>query len=148
MEAAIFQEIQGPSRMTVGELRQKCIEVFGEESRSFHKDFLRQCIAWRIQARAEGDLSERAKRRAEELANDTELRVRTPRKTFEPDIVLEKAKTATSQISNARDPRLPIPGTLVRTFTDPVGNKLRYKAVMTGTPLVYPRIHSLGATLS
>ncbi len=38
--------------------------------------------------------------------------------------------------------------TLVRTFADPVGSKVRYKAVMTGTPLVYPRIHSLGATLS
>ena len=38
--------------------------------------------------------------------------------------------------------------TLVRTFADPAGNKVRYKAVMTGTPLVYPRIHSLGATLS
>ena len=38
--------------------------------------------------------------------------------------------------------------TLVRTFADPSGNKVRYKAVMTGTPLVYPRIHSLGATLS
>lgn len=38
--------------------------------------------------------------------------------------------------------------TLLRTFANPVGNKVRYKAVMTGTPLVYPRIHSLGATLS
>jgi hypothetical protein len=38
--------------------------------------------------------------------------------------------------------------TLVRTFDNPAGNKVRYKAVMTGTELVYPRIHSLGATLS
>jgi hypothetical protein len=38
--------------------------------------------------------------------------------------------------------------TLVRTFADPAGNKVRYKGVMTGTALVYPRIHSLGATLS
>ena len=38
--------------------------------------------------------------------------------------------------------------TLVCTFTDNTGNKVRYKAEMTGTPLVYPRIHSLGATLS
>ena len=38
--------------------------------------------------------------------------------------------------------------TLVRTFTDNTGNKVRYKAEMTGTPLIYPRIHSLGATLS
>jgi hypothetical protein len=38
--------------------------------------------------------------------------------------------------------------TLTRTFTDPNGNKVRYKAEMTGNNLVYPRIHTLGATLS
>ncbi len=38
--------------------------------------------------------------------------------------------------------------TLVRTFDDPSGNKVRYKAEMTGTVLTYPRIHTLGATLS
>mgnify|MGYP001274356119 FL=1 len=36
----------------------------------------------------------------------------------------------------------------VRTFSNPTGNRVRYKAVMSGTALVYPRIHSLGATLS
>jgi len=38
--------------------------------------------------------------------------------------------------------------TLSRTFTDPSGTKVRYKAEMTGNNLVYPRIHTLGATLS
>ena len=38
--------------------------------------------------------------------------------------------------------------TLTRTFSDPNGNKVRYKAEMTGNNLVYPRIHTLGATLS
>lgn len=36
----------------------------------------------------------------------------------------------------------------LRTFTNPAGNRVRYKAVMTGNNLIYPRIHSLGATLS
>jgi hypothetical protein len=34
------------------------------------------------------------------------------------------------------------------TFANPAGNRARYKAVLTGNNLVYPRIHSLGATLS
>ena len=34
------------------------------------------------------------------------------------------------------------------TFANPAGNRVRYKAVMTGNNLIYPRIHSLGATLS
>lgn len=38
--------------------------------------------------------------------------------------------------------------TLARTFASPGGTRVRYKAVMTGTPLLFPRIHSLGATLS
>ncbi len=37
---------------------------------------------------------------------------------------------------------------LLCTFANPAGNRVRYKAVMTGNNLIYPRIHSLGATLS
>ncbi len=79
MEAKTYQKVQGLTRMTVGELRDKYLEVFGEETRSYHREFLCKRIAWRIQALAEGDLSERARRRAEELANDADLRTRAPR---------------------------------------------------------------------
>jgi hypothetical protein len=79
MDTKTFHQIQELSRMTVGELRKTYLELFGEETRSLQKDFLRKRIAWRIQARAEGTLSERARRRAEELADDADLRVRTPR---------------------------------------------------------------------
>lgn len=34
MEATTYQEVQGLSRMTVGELRDKYLEVFGEETLS------------------------------------------------------------------------------------------------------------------
>jgi Protein of unknown function (DUF2924) len=54
METAMRKEIDELSRMTVGQLRQKYIEAFGEESRSNHKQFLFRRIAWRIQALAEG----------------------------------------------------------------------------------------------
>lgn len=59
MNTDTYKEIMNLSRMTVGELREKYLEVFGEETRSPHKDFLRKRIAWRLQAFAEGDLSER-----------------------------------------------------------------------------------------
>ena len=113
MEAATYQEVQGLSRMTVGELRDKYIEVFGEETRSYHREFLRKRIAWRIQAQAEGDLSERARRRAEELANDADLRTRAPRDPVSSGSAEVKARTATGRISPSRDPRLPLPGTLL-----------------------------------
>ena len=113
MEATTYQEVQGLSRMTVGELRDKYLEVFGEETRSYHKEFLRKRIAWRIQALAEGDLSERARRRAEELANDADLRTRAPRDPVASGSSEVKARTATGRISPSRDPRLPLPGTLL-----------------------------------
>ncbi|MDY7028546.1 MAG: DUF2924 domain-containing protein [Spirochaetota bacterium] len=113
MEAGTYQEIQGLSRMTVGELREKYLDVFGEETRSYHKEFLRKRIAWRIQARAEGDLSERARRRAGELADDADLRIRTPRDPLKSGSAEVRARTATSHMGSSRDPRLPLPGTLL-----------------------------------
>ena len=45
METAMRKEIDELSRMTVGQLRQKYLEAFGEESRSNHKQFLFRRIA-------------------------------------------------------------------------------------------------------
>ncbi|MFM2094088.1 MAG: hypothetical protein RIS70_1212 [Planctomycetota bacterium] len=66
-------------RMTVDQLRTKFAEVFGEGTNSRHKEWLIKRIAWRMQANVEGGLSERALRRAMELANDADLRVTAPR---------------------------------------------------------------------
>jgi len=113
MNTTTYKEIQGLSRMTVGELREKYLDVFGEETRSYHKEFLQKRITWRVQALAEGDLSERARRRAEELANDADLRIRAPRDPAEKGSADVKKRTVTSRASGSRDPRLPLPGTLL-----------------------------------
>jgi hypothetical protein len=109
----MHQEIQRIFRMTVGELREKYIEVFGEETRSHHKEFLRKRIAWRLQSLAEGDLSERARKRAEELAIDADLRIRIPRDTTGSGSMAVRERSTTRRLSLARDPRLPLPGTLL-----------------------------------
>ena len=117
MKASTYQQIQELSRLTVGQLRDKYLEVFGEESRCHHKAALQKRIAWRLQALAEGGLSERARRRAEELANDADLRMRAPRDPIRPGSAEVRARTAKSRIPPSRDPRLPVPGTLlVREF--------------------------------
>lgn len=59
-------------KMTVKQLREKHIELFGEESRSGNRQWLFRRCAWRLQALAEGDLSQRARRRARELARNVE----------------------------------------------------------------------------
>src|SRR5215471_4875089 len=104
MKAAVLKEIEGLRRLTVTGLRQKYREVFGEESRSNHKDFLFRRVAWRIQANAEGGLSERARRRALEIANDADLRIRAPKGQDESG---PGHRTAVGSVAGSRDPRLP-----------------------------------------
>jgi hypothetical protein len=110
MNASVLKEIEGLRRLTVGGLREKYREVFGEESRSNHKDFLFRRIAWRLQANAEGGLSERARRRALEIANDADLRIRAPKDPGGSEV---GHRTAVGTVGGGRDPRLPAPGTLL-----------------------------------
>jgi hypothetical protein len=79
MKLNVEKELAGLRRMTVDGLRAKYAEVFGEPSGSRHKEHLIKRIIWRLQANAEGGLSERALARARELANDADLRVTAPR---------------------------------------------------------------------
>jgi hypothetical protein len=75
----VAKEVSAMERMTVDQLRAKYAEVFGEPTNGRHKQWLIKRIAWRMQANEEGDLSERARRRAMELANDADLRMMPPR---------------------------------------------------------------------
>src|ERR1700731_2358897 len=96
--------------MTVGQLKTKYQEVFGEVSRSNHKQFLFRRIAWRMQANAYGGLSERARRRALEIANDSDLRIRAPKNFLKEE--LDASRTAETSVEPTQDPRLPISGTM------------------------------------
>src|SRR3972149_5625810 len=98
-------------RMTVTQLRERYAEVFGEATRSFNKQHLVKRIAWRLQAIHEGDLSERARRRARELANDADLRIRPP---AAPPDAGGNGGTATSPFCVQPDDRLPMAGTLLK----------------------------------
>ncbi|MBI5789642.1 MAG: DUF2924 domain-containing protein [Candidatus Schekmanbacteria bacterium] len=99
--------------MCVADLREKYQEVFGEVPRSQHKDFLRKRIAWRIQVLAEGDLSERARRRAEELANDADLRIRAPKVIVELSTTSSNGHTTVHTFSPSHDKWLPMPGAVL-----------------------------------
>ncbi len=75
----IGKEIADLKQMSVRELREKYEAAFGEPTRAGNKGWLFKQIAWRIQALAERDLPERARRRAEFLARDADLRTTAPR---------------------------------------------------------------------
>jgi hypothetical protein len=112
---ALRTEIEGLRHMTVGQLKEKYESVFGEASRSNHKQFLFRRIAWRIQANALGGLSECARRRALEIADDAGLRIRAPKDFLGAD--LDPARTSVARVVPTEDPRLPKPGAmLVRRY--------------------------------
>ena len=111
MNHSVRKQIEEVQRMTVGELREEYREVFGEESRSNHRQFLIRRIAWRLQALAEGGLSDRARQRALEIANDADLRIRAPKNFLKAEGDDEADRTVVSRLQGSKDERLPLPGT-------------------------------------
>ena len=102
MNATLQGEIESLRKLNLKDLKRRYGELFGEASPSSNRAHLFRRIAWRLQARGEGDLSERARQRAGDLAADVDLRVRAPLSFWRQ---LSEQKTRT-----ARDPRLPAVG--------------------------------------
>jgi hypothetical protein len=78
MNLNIATEVAALKRMPVDDLRAKYGAVFGEATRNGNRAWLVKRIAWRLQALAEGDLSQRARQRAAQIANDADLRLTPP----------------------------------------------------------------------
>ena len=108
----LAREVAALQRLTVKQLRQKYAEVFGEVTNGHNKVWLVRRIAWRLQALAEGDLSDRARRRAGELACDADLRMNPPVPT--PVAAAEPEEAPPPRVLPFQaDDRLPPPGTLL-----------------------------------
>ena len=109
MELNILQEVATLQRLSVGQLRQRFAELFGEATQASNRTWLVKRIAWRMQALAEGDLSQRARKRAAELARDADLRLNPPQhQTIATIATPEPVRTPAPA-----DPRLPPPGTIL-----------------------------------
>jgi hypothetical protein len=109
----VARELALLQRMTPAQLRKKYAEVFGETTNANHRVWLVKRIAWRIQALADGDLSERARRRAAELANDADLRLSPPKNAKAPEPEPGPAEPETITLPLPADRRLPSPGTVL-----------------------------------
>jgi len=112
VNSAVLMEVEKLRRATLAGLREKYREVFQEETRSRHREHLFRRIAWRLQALAEGDLSERARGRAREIARDADLRTVGP-----PDFFTISGESVRTALGNRnrrqQDSRLPLPGALL-----------------------------------
>jgi hypothetical protein len=114
MPLNIDREIATLQRLSTPELRARYGDLFDEAPHTKNKGWLIKRIAWRLQALAEGDLSARARQRAAELAHDADLRLSAPKPMTRP---VSAPNMANSAWHRHRDPRLPLPGTiLTRTY--------------------------------
>src|ERR1700758_4878617 len=145
MPMNVSHELAALQRLTATQLKQRYAEVFGEETPAANKAWLVKRIAWRMQALAEGDLSERARRRAAELARDADLRLNPPQ---------HKANTTTPPpqevpIPAPVDPRLPPPGTIL---TRPYKGQLVQVQVLTDgfayAGRIYPSLSAVAKTIT
>ena len=145
MDPNIVNEIATLQRLPIGQLRQRFAELFGEVTPASNRTWLVKRIAWRLQALAEGDLSERARRRAQELARDADLRLNPPQRQA-------TATTATPEpvrMPAPVDPRLPPPGTLL---TRPYKGQLVQVQVLTDgfayAVRVYPSLSAVAKAVT
>lgn len=114
MPETIERQINALERMTTTELVERFAEVHGYPCRTRHRAYLIRKIAWRIQANAEGDLSERARSRAVELANDAEVRVMAPKTMIcPPQPGPGKTVNRSAHGDDHDDPRVPPAGSAI-----------------------------------
>jgi len=113
MDKAIMAEVESLRRAGVTSLQKRYRELFQQEARSRHREHLFRKIVWRLQALAEGELSERALARAREIANDADLRIIAP-----PDFFSVSGQPVEiipgNQGKKRNDPRLPMVGAMLR----------------------------------
>ena len=118
MNASIADELAALGRLTTDGLCARYAELHGHAARTRHKAYLLRKVAWRLQSRAEGGLTERARRRAAELADDADVRAMPP-KAAPPRTVTPAAAEPCATIVTVSapapdlDPRLPAVGTVI-----------------------------------
>jgi len=106
----VGREVAALERMTVNQLCVRYAEVYGERTNGRNKPWLVKRIIWRLQARAEGGLSDRARRRATDLADDADLRLNPPPPKPSPPCA---DGTTVHVLRFQADDRLPPPGTVI-----------------------------------
>ena len=126
MTLNLAKELAALESMSVADLKRKYQELFDDETKTGNRTWLVRRIAWRLQANVHGGLSERARQRAAELANESDLRLSPPKVTAGKG----NAPTAVGTVKFDTESRTPLPGTiLVRKYK---GRDLQVKVLENG----------------
>jgi hypothetical protein len=140
MHVNVAKEVAALRKMTMRELRARYAEAYGETTNANNKAWLMKRIVWRLQANSEGDLTERARRRAAEVANDANLRLAPPKPKDAP---APESRTRIAPITAGHEDRLPPPGTVITR--DYKGETLRITVLSHGFEFEGERYKSLTA---
>ena len=146
---SISQQISTLPRLSVQQLQRRYAEVYGDTTTARNKVWLVKRVAWKIQANAEGGLSERARLRAAELAEGAELRSTIPA-TRKPLIAPKPAAEAEVQtLPFPSDRRLPPPGSiLTRKYK---GQLVQVRVLAQGfeyAGLIYPSLSAVAKAIT
>jgi len=128
VQAGVITEIETLQKMTVGQLRLKWRELYGEDTRSGNREYLWRRLAWRVQELAYGGLSERAQVRIKELGDDLRM---LPSRRWQP------------AEGPVRDRRIPRPGVVLSRRYH--GQEIRVTVVEQGFEWNGRRFRSLSA---
>jgi hypothetical protein len=113
---SIASRVIALTKMTLPELRQKWLEIFGEPTTQRHRQYLIKRLAWRLQEQHFGGLSEEAQVRLTELQQEFKS---TPPETWFRGARHNRPATETAPIRRkpVRDAKSPKPGsTLTRAY--------------------------------
>lgn len=110
MPETITSQIAGLQKMSVAQLREKMQELTGEPCRQTHRRYLIKRLAFVIQEKHYGGVSEEAKEQIAELRKEFEGT--HPSTWFNPP-TRSGQKTGRTRRRHGRDPRLPQAGTII-----------------------------------
>jgi hypothetical protein len=124
---SVWTEIEQLREAPIAQVRARYREVFQEEPRSQHREHLFRRLAWRLQALSEGGLSEAARQRADEIANDADLRVLPPQDFFHRN---PAAARIVGRVHSRLDRRIPRAGAILKR--EYRGNTIAVKVLADG----------------
>ena len=124
---SVWREIERLREAPMAEVRVRYREVFQEEPRSRHRAHLFRLLAWRLQAVAQGGLSEAARQRAQEIANEADMRRLPPRGFMDSN---QTVAPVTGRSAWRLDRRIPRPGTVLSR--EHHGNAITVKVLVNG----------------
>ena len=102
------------SRMSILELRQRYVALFGKPPRTGHRLFLLRRVAWRLQEQSLGGLPTEARQRLTELTHLLDPLAEMATKARRRAKVDPETKRNRRRSGRPREIRLPEPGALIR----------------------------------